>query len=165
MGEISTHIDMHTERVPVIALASWAAAQRPLVQEIELLKIDVEGGEWKVLLGAAPMLMRQRIGMIILEYSHFWFAEPTDLPETNGGRSSLSNMAVYMDEHGYDGYFVGSRHLVPFTGVWWDDTYEVCAKPNERIYRGLAGWCWFNVAFVLRNTHASSMLRRMLPIM
>merc|ERR1711957_443345 len=110
-------------------------------------KVDVEGAEWEVLQGAGPLLQQQRVGAVVLEYSHFW-----------GNSPSLRAVAEYMTAHGYDGYFVGSRRLVPFSGPnmeWWDELLEVCASRHSQVYRGLAGWCWLNVAFLLRGSPAA----------
>merc|ERR1712118_394472 len=116
--------------------------------------------------GAEPMLSLQLIHAIIIEYSHFWAQRSDSKGCTVGtnctrhsgtveGDPSLRSVANYLSNRGYDGYFIGSRHLVPIIGTnmdWWDDLYEVCATPDSRIYRGIAGWCWFDVVFVLRDS-------------
>jgi len=150
-GIIATFSDSHLEHVPVVRLSDWAARQRPPVLWIEILKVDVEGSEVDVVAGTEPLIQEQRVGVLILEYSHFWPAFEKEQTSRNG--MNLQRMAEYMTKRGYDGYFIGSRTLIPFSGPHmelWDDLYEVCADPGSNIYRGLSGWCWLNVAFFLR---------------
>ena len=130
---------------------------KPLNRQV--LKIDVEGGEWEVLLGAEALLVERRVLCVVLEYSHFWAAST---------HITLKGLARWMSEKGYDGYLVGSPHLIPVSGVdmeWWHDLYEVCAAPDSRIYRGLAGWCWLNAAFVLRGSRLALAAQKWLPKM
>ena len=129
----------------------WSCTNVPLC---EVLKIDVEGSEWEVLQGAGALLAGGHVLCVVLEYSHFW------------SQMTLKGLARWMLEKGYDGYLVGSPHLVPVSGAgleWWHDLYEVCARPDSRIYRGLAGWCWLNVAFVLRGSWLGTLAAQWLP--
>ena len=120
----------------------------------KVLKIDVEGGEWEVLQGAEPLLSAQRVHCVVLEYSHFWTSV------------TLKTLARWMSDKGYDGYLLGSQHLIPVSGAemeWWHELYEVCAQPDLRIYRGLAGWCWLNAAFVLRRSRLGTLAAQWVP--
>lgn len=95
---------------------------------MELLKIDVEGFELEVLQGARSMISAHRVTTIILEYSHFWDGK-------------LRSLAERMEFEGYDGYWLGSRGVVPFSGpemAWWHELYEVCAQFLS--YRPLVIW-------------------------
>lgn len=47
---------------------------------------------------------------------------------------------------------------------WWHDVYEVCAKIKDRIYRGMAGWCWLNVVFLLRGSRLSRKAWQWVPV-
>ncbi|CAE7362402.1 unnamed protein product [Symbiodinium natans] len=150
---VMSSADTHEEQVPVIRLDSWVGA-RLGEGRIEVLKIDVEGSEWEVLQGAGALLAGGHVLCVVLEYSHFW------------SQMTLKGLARWMLEKGYDGYLVGSPHLVPVSGAgleWWHDLYEVCARPDSRIYRGLAGWCWLNVAFVLRGSWLGTLAAQWLP--
>eukprot|EP00747_Dinoflagellata_sp_TGD_P122422 gnl/TRDRNA2_/TRDRNA2_173625_c1_seq1.p1 gnl/TRDRNA2_/TRDRNA2_173625_c1~~gnl/TRDRNA2_/TRDRNA2_173625_c1_seq1.p1 ORF type:complete len:253 (+),score=36.28 gnl/TRDRNA2_/TRDRNA2_173625_c1_seq1:73-831(+) len=116
--------DSHLESVPVIRLADWASTRRPPIHEIELLKVDVEGAEWEVLLGAQRLLSAQQIKMVVLEYSHFWAA---GWSRESGQGPSLRSVAERLASWGYDGYFIGTRCLVPFSGgelEWWNELRE-----------------------------------------
>jgi len=156
-GTIGTQRDDHFEAVPVVRLADWAASRRPPVQQVEILKVDVEGNEWEVLQGAEPLFRHQRIKAVVLEYSHFWAAGHHG--GAGGRAASLRAVAEWFSGFGYDGFLVGSPCLVPISGPqmeWWDDIYEVCKNPDARMYRGMAGWCWLNVAFLLRGSAAAT---------
>ena len=48
----------------------------------------------------------------------------------------------YMRAQGYEAYFFGTPYLLPITGMWWHDIYEVCTDPHSIVYRGIFGWCW-----------------------
>ncbi|CAE7643058.1 unnamed protein product, partial [Symbiodinium necroappetens] len=159
-GKIVSSADARKEQVSVIRLDSWVGARLRARGRVEVLKIDVEGGEWEVLLGAEALLVERRVLCVVLEYSHFWAGASTHI--------TLKGLARWMSERGYDGYLVGSPHLIPVSGVdmqWWHDLYEVCAAPDSRIYRGLAGWCWLNVAFVLRGSRLALAAQKWLPKM
>eukprot|EP00439_Symbiodinium_sp_Y106_P066825 s640_g10.t4 len=159
MGKIVSSADARKEQVSVIRLDSWVGARLRTHGRVEVLKIDVEGGEWEVLLGAEALLVERRVLCVVLEYSHFWAAST---------HITLKGLARWMSEKGYDGYLVGSPHLIPVSGVdmeWWHDLYEVCAAPDSRIYRGLAGWCWLNAAFVLRGSRLALAAQKWLPKM
>ena len=133
---------------------TWCAVVLEEVLHWKVLKIDVEGGEWEVLQGAEPLLTAQRVLCVVLEYSHFWTSV------------TLKTLSRWMSDKGYDGYLLGSQHLIPVSGAemeWWHELYEVCAQPDLRIYRGLAGWCWLNAAFVLRRSRLGTLAAQWVP--
>ncbi|CAJ1364099.1 unnamed protein product, partial [Effrenium voratum] len=138
-GRVASYADGMVQRVPLRQIESFGFPW------VELLKIDTEGTELEVLQGARRLLVARRVGAVVLEYSHFWGAS-ADGP--------LRALAAEMWTYGYEGFYLG-RCLVPISGAdmkWWHPLYEICARPEARIYRGIAGWCWFNVGFVLRGS-------------
>ncbi len=56
-----------TEDVSVKTLDDYAAQAN--VERIDLLKLDVEGWEWRALKGASRLLAEQRIGSVLFEFS------------------------------------------------------------------------------------------------
>ncbi len=80
-----------TETVTVVALDSWIK-EKPEVSRLDLLKIDVEGGEFNVLVGAKDSLLRWH-PVIVLE---LW---PQGL-EAHG--ASVPDIAKLLDELGYE---------------------------------------------------------------
>ena len=54
------------------------------------------------------IIEEQRVNSIILEYSHFWSAK-------------LKSLAEDMSAKGYDGYFLGTHCILPFSSL-----VEVC---------------------------------------
>ena len=57
---------------PVVTIDSLAV--REGIEHVDILKIDAEGLEWEVLLGSHQLLARQRISVILFEYSLSWSA-------------------------------------------------------------------------------------------
>ena len=172
-----------------------------------------------VALTSRSIIEEQRVNSIVLEYSHFWSAK-------------LKTLAEDMSAKGYDGYFLGTHCILPFSSLavevsswrnwmsmmscnlriiritvrlqifgifglfstfnrghhdplqtfcpghhgspgifwggskmeWWHDVYEVCAKIKDRIYRGMAGWCWLNVVFLLRGSRLSRKAWQWVPV-
>ena len=50
------------------------------------------------------MIEEQRVNSIVLEYSHFWSAK-------------FKTLAEDMSAKGYDGYFLGSHCILPFSSL------------------------------------------------
>lgn len=149
-GRVQSEVDRYVETVSLKRLDHW----KVLPRRLELLKIDVEGSEMDVLQGARSIIEEQRVNSIVLEYSHFWSAK-------------LKTLAEDMSAKGYDGYFLGTHCILPFSGSkmeWWHDVYEVCAKIRDRIYRGMAVWCWLNVVFLLRGSRLSRKAWQWVPV-
>merc|ERR1711871_1387788 len=79
---------------------------------------------------------------------------------------TLKGIVSWMENHNYSGYFLGRRWLLPLTGVFWHDAYEVCRAPHSYIYRGLGplynGWCWHDIVFLDTTKPIAAKLRRQL---
>jgi FkbM family methyltransferase len=58
--------------VQLNTLDAYAASHS--IERIDFLKIDTEGNDFNVLLGAAELLRAQRIGLLQFEYNHRWIA-------------------------------------------------------------------------------------------
>ncbi|CAE8615129.1 unnamed protein product [Polarella glacialis] len=131
-------------------------------QQIDVLKIDVEGLEWEVLQGAQSALTTGRIGLLILEYGDKWspqialsckhfhsafHSNPSDWPQ----EPTLRGVTRFLGSLGYDGYFIGTQTPVPISGDMWHDVYEVCRAPHRICYHGVGQICWLDVAFVHRS--------------
>ena len=152
-----------------------------LNREVLLLKVDVEGHETAVLRGANETMRNGRVHVIILEYGHstsvaIWDAmkapksdapvAPT--PQQMPG-NSLFRMQQWADGLGYETFLLGGGAkepvLLPVTGSWWDDGYEVCRdkrqkfSPDGRTWHNMSAWrpnwsaeCWYDVALVHRSS-------------
>ena len=83
---------------------------------ILLLKIDTEGFDADVLLGAAAVLARQQARIVTFEYNLKW----TEAPGT-----SLAASVKALSAAAYDCFFITPDNLVPLFGAWWHDGYEV----------------------------------------
>lgn len=127
------------------------------VSHVDILKIDVEGAEAEVLGGAVGLLTRQRVHVVLMEYSHLWnsdFARALLLGNPTPAHKllmpTLQGVVDTMESFGYGAYLVGGHHLLPLQGAHWHPLLEVCRTPRSHLY-GLpgGGWCLFEVAFVL----------------
>jgi FkbM family methyltransferase len=158
------------------ALASIGAPPNVLV-----MKVDVEGHERAVLQGANATLHQGRIHLLILEYGHstspqiwdamkakFSAAAAAPTPQEMSG-NSLYSMQRWADKLGFEAFLLGGGKddpvLVPVTGRYWDDAYEVCRdkaalfSPDNRTWWNFSAWrpnwtaeCWYDVAFVHRSS-------------
>lgn len=90
------------EQVETTTLDDFCANQR--IRRIDLLKIDVEGGEFDVLRGARTLLQQQRIDCIFLELVE-WTA--------NRGGHSTNGIAELLRKFGYGLHKLVKKKLVP----------------------------------------------------
>lgn len=90
--------------LPVEVVSLDGYCQRHSIEHIDLIKMDIEGGEYEALLGAGQMLHRQAIGCIFLELTE-WAAE-------RSGHSTDAIKRLLVDA-GYHLFRVGPRALIP----------------------------------------------------
>lgn len=99
--------------VPGTKLDSFCEEQK--IDKIDLLKIDVEGGELAVLRGAADMLRQRRVRFIYAEFN-------TLLPEKEVAGGALFPIAEYLKQFGFE-------YLVTYTDyVFHQEEIAVCAN-------------------------------------
>jgi FkbM family methyltransferase len=103
-------------------LAALGLQQTPIL----LLKVDTEGFDADVLLGAAAVLARQQARIITFEYNSKWAEAPG---------SSLAATVKALDAAAYDCFFVTPDNLVPLTGAWWHESYEIWKWSNILCFR------------------------------
>jgi FkbM family methyltransferase len=147
-------MDGAEENVAVTSLDDWLRDDP--AGRVDFLKIDVEGAEWPVLEGAMESMSSRRVTLFVLEYGHFWSRHLWEAANLKAPRRSyeeltwptLRGVVQYMRAQGYEAYFFGTPYLLPITGMWWHDIYEVCTDPHSIVYRGIFGWCWFDVLLV-----------------
>jgi FkbM family methyltransferase len=131
-GEVALHSPVegssNTGMASVLPLGDWTAVNvaattiDSLVEEnrlnrLRLIKIDVEGLEGAVLLGAARTLTAQH-PVILFEYqADYWGRAGT----------SWTDVATYLTSHGYSDFFeVHDRKLVPMRAPQ-HDTFNILA--------------------------------------
>ena len=93
---------------------------------ISLLKIDAEGFDPQVLLGAAGALKAGRAAYVTFEYNDKWGAVSD---------RSLANVIESMSTWGYDCYYVTPGNLIPIFGAWWDAAHEIKFWSNVMCHR------------------------------
>ena len=93
---------------------------------ISLLKIDAEGFDPQVLLGAAGTLKAGRASYVTFEYNSKW---------GSASDRSLSSVVEDMTTFGYDCYYITAGNLIPIFGAWWDAAYEIKFWSNVMCHR------------------------------
>jgi len=88
--------------VPLISLDDYCQEQS--LDHIDLIKIDIEGGEYDALLGARHLLRTQSIGCLFIELAE-WAA--------NRSGHSIVEITKLLSANGYQLHRVTSRGLVP----------------------------------------------------
>lgn len=88
------------------------------VERVDLLKIDVEGAELRVLEGARELLSSRRIAAVVLEVCN---------PEEPGKRDNARQIATLLGEAGFTARRVGLGGLEP-----WD--WRTCVKREDVLF-------------------------------
>jgi FkbM family methyltransferase len=121
MNFVTTRISQGSDKLTqIVSLQSYC--QRNQISRIDLMKIDIEGGEYDALLGAMSLLREQAIGYIFLELSE-WAA--------NRSGHSTSDIKHLLWKNGYQIYQLRKKTLVPIEmkGVHKGDNNVIaCAK-------------------------------------
>jgi FkbM family methyltransferase len=82
IGEKLTDLNALTTTLEVQSVTLDEYCQKNGIERIDMLKIDVEGAEPKVLRGASKLLSGKRIACIYLEFCPLWLADMKESPET-----------------------------------------------------------------------------------
>lgn len=150
------------ERVSVLPLDAVLAAGSLL--PVDVLKIDTEGWDWRVLQGLERTLSRGAVGMCIFEYGTLWNSEfmyqLDDLPPLNWTTSdeltgaSLHKVVTSLYRRGYNVYLLGLPFALPLAEApggleHWHEAYEVCANTRTVPFNSMMGSrCWFDILAV-----------------
>jgi FkbM family methyltransferase len=123
--------------------------------KIDYLKIDTEGNDPRVLQGMQRLLRTGSVGILILEHSSHWneyynavWKSGKEKPGRNSSQLQreldMKSVVELMEDLGYEAFVLGVYNheslLMPLTGVFWDDTYDVC----------LGRFCFEDILFVSR---------------
>ena len=101
---------------------------------IDYLKIDAEGYDFKILLGAKKLLGEHRIRFVQFEYNMNWV----------GAGHSLKQAISYMADFGYDIFVIRSTGLHPFRYEVWGDFFRysnffACRQSDRKEVKALIG--------------------------
>uniref|UniRef100_A0A7S1W681 Methyltransferase FkbM domain-containing protein n=1 Tax=Alexandrium catenella TaxID=2925 RepID=A0A7S1W681_ALECA len=86
-------------------------------RRIHLLKVDTEGFDPVVLRGASQLLSQRLVKFLVFEYSSKW--------RLAGHKLTLKGVVGKLEQQGYSCFFMKPHVLVPLTGKWWQDVYEL----------------------------------------
>lgn len=98
----STNLEESDAVTPLISLDAYC--QNNAIDRIDLMKIDIEGGEYDALLGAQNLLRKRAIGSIILELSE-WAAKRSG--------HSTADIKGLLHDVGYKLYRLRNQMLIP----------------------------------------------------
>jgi FkbM family methyltransferase len=90
------------------------------VAHLDLLKIDTEGFEKLVLLGAEQILKEQKVSVILFEYGLNWFQYTVS---SVNGQPLLKDMVSFLDKLQYDVFYATPGSLIFLND--WDDMFEM----------------------------------------
>merc|ERR1712110_746679 len=110
-------------------LDDFADARRS--EGVLLLKIDTEGHDWEVLQGAQQLLDAHQVAAITFEIAgqmngaffrihkeHASISNTAAFLRARSTEPNLQSLVRWLDERGFDSFFMGSRSLVPISGEW-----------------------------------------------
>eukprot|EP00747_Dinoflagellata_sp_TGD_P090612 gnl/TRDRNA2_/TRDRNA2_164759_c0_seq1.p1 gnl/TRDRNA2_/TRDRNA2_164759_c0~~gnl/TRDRNA2_/TRDRNA2_164759_c0_seq1.p1 ORF type:complete len:341 (-),score=39.84 gnl/TRDRNA2_/TRDRNA2_164759_c0_seq1:30-1052(-) len=142
------------DRVQVTTLDEFSKSNG--INRLDFLKVDTEGNDFQVLLGAHRLLKEGLIDLISIEFSSTWNSYYQDIwgsdwsgkphsPEaiTSFPGPSLQRVVQLMGDFGYQSFVVGnvmrsgSPVLLPIGGHQWEAKYDLC----------LRRFCFMNIVF------------------
>jgi FkbM family methyltransferase len=114
-----------TEEVQLTTVDLYCAANT--IGTIDLLKIDAEGHDFDVIVGASGMLDRQAVRILQFEYNQRWI----------GARNYLRDAFVFLNPKGYTIGKVAGSHVEFYPGWQWElESYaegNYVACPSQEI--------------------------------
>ena len=136
--------------VPAVTVDSIAST---LPHPVRLLKVDVEGHEASVFAGAVQLLTRRAVDVLTFEYGdkmsnttwRYNKQSQDAAPLSRRGFPRLALFVEWLEGLGYVSFFFGNHVLLPLSGEYWDDNYELC---DDRLTAGpftSGAICWFDI--------------------
>ena len=110
-------------------------------EKINLLKIDTEGNDLRVLRGATSLLTQNKIDVILFEYGHIWSTSSEDTSKDN-----LEHTSKWLHAHGFNVFLLGDAD----PGV--DDVALLDLTPWHPQFEV---WWWSNVLAIHRGNRPS----------
>jgi FkbM family methyltransferase len=107
---------MVRETVRMMTLDAFAADHD--ISKFNILKIDTEGNDGRVLLGARELLESHRIDVLLFEYGQLWVGL------ANPAVFNLENAVEFLAQRGYVSYWLTESHAVRLDGACWRLEFE-----------------------------------------
>lgn len=127
MNYISADRNAGSEQVAAISLDAFCKANA--IEHIDLLKLDIQGGESAALRGAAGLLSERRIGMIFMELE--WGAAGTNC--------QASQSVALLEAHGYRFAEPAARPAWRAPGDWMRSLHDIIAARSPELAASGAG--------------------------
>jgi len=151
-GSLAT---MSTRALPCTTIDYLASSRG--IETVHILKTDTEGTEWEVLRGAAGLLARGRIRVLLVAYESNWNMDSWLATKRGGarvvapsvsamGEPSLRSVTRHLSSLNYSSYLVGfygadlsgldgsGLIFIPLSGPCWDDALELARDPQSEHY-------------------------------
>lgn len=116
-GELSSFLDLSLENahrknsVPIITLDNFCTSHN--LNSIDYLKIDCEGFDLKVLLGAKNLLKEKKISHIQFEYNNSWMSSG----------STIKYAAKFLQENGYKLFIITKKGIKSFNHDYYGEYF------------------------------------------
>ena len=101
--------------VPVLTVDHLV--EREALKHVDVLKIDTEGHDYDVLLGASKTLQASKATLVLFEFNSFW---PKDTPTLK----ALHKAVLMMEKYEYVCYLEGKNALLRLSHGCWDDRLD-----------------------------------------
>lgn len=117
----------HAERppsqrlVPVVTLDWFADVEK--IDQIDVLKVTVQGAEHLVFEGMQTLLQAGRVSAFIFEWTNRWLM----FNHRNFESSNLKTLVAALNRFGFDSFMLAGE-LVPLTASCWSDSYLAMDK-------------------------------------
>jgi FkbM family methyltransferase len=105
-------LQVESKRLDTIAVASR-------MERLDLLKVDVEGGEWPVLRGAEEIISKFRPNIV--------FEHDDEYASRGGGTREL--FAEFLERHRYRGFAIGRNWATAIDAGHWPKSANILAIP------------------------------------
>jgi len=99
-------------------------------KKIFMMKTDTEGFDGTVIRGMKKVLASGKLRFLTFEYHTLWFENETG--------DSLKSITTFLEEYGYFCYFIFPQRLLPISGEYWQDKFEMrrwsnvfCGKKDD----------------------------------
>jgi FkbM family methyltransferase len=115
--------EVTTSEVDCITLDSFC--EQHGIQQIDILKLDIQGGEFSALRGAANLLAQHKIECIYFEHVFY---------ELYGNQPSLGKLVSWLEDHGYSLFnFYDAHYITQTQQLAWCDLLFISPELQAKL--------------------------------